>query len=406
MSIKLNNRVANIISLFLPLYPILDCYSFISFLSLGKTILLTFLVIASVSCNNVSYHFPEDKCYYRLWIYLAISYFLSCIGSLSFGAFIPGSLSFVIFSVMLIFTIPYVDFKIFYKSYRGVVFIAGILLLVQEVSYFTMGIRPFFVLPLGEINYGTMTYSELMWIHTTTDRSSSIFLEPAHMAQYVLPFLCVELFYKENKNKLFSPFSIFVIIILALLKSGNGMVGLAIVLLFKALIYSHNQRKAKVFLIAILLVPLTLFFFNRYISTEGGQKVLERTEELTMDSDAHSYSRIGLGYEIYGSLPLFNQVIGMSDDNLISSGFVKIRNKDVGSSLYCNGLSKVLISAGALGLLFWLMFLVPIFKGASYIGKSVLVLLLVLSLFSAMYLTAIMWMVLIIAILDNNNINV
>ena len=90
-----------------------------------------------------------------------------------------------------------------------------------------IGSRPTLYLPLEMYYEGsdTTSFSES---RSLMDRSSSFFLEPAHFAQYILPYFCI-VSYNCLKHKTITKELLIMGFTLLLLQSGSGYLGLLIV---------------------------------------------------------------------------------------------------------------------------------------------------------------------------------
>ena len=115
-------------------------------------------------------------------------------------SFIPVSLLF--YSLMFIFLLPNLDLEYVLKFYSVLVYISVGFFLFQEFAYYTIGVRPTFYLPF-EMYYTDSDVQSFADSRAQMDRSSSFFLEPAHFAQYILPYYCIVVsrFIKERINK-------------------------------------------------------------------------------------------------------------------------------------------------------------------------------------------------------------
>jgi len=382
--------------IFLALFPILNGYQFFLFLTIGSLPILALLGLKFIKNPNLKIvYFP--KRYLILWFYLVISYFLSSLGYLEMGIFVPGGLAFCLFSVLLGFLTLVFDYNYFKKIYRLVFIICAGILIVQEFFSFSMGIKLPMVLPFGETTYG-ISVKEIIAVHMVSPRSSSIFFEPAHMAMYALPLLTMELFDKNGSHKLFNLFSLIIIASLLLLRSGNGMLGITVLLTIKVISYIRNGRNFKSLFLLLLIIPIALYAWNSYTETEVGSAVLERTQELTLDKDAHSFTRIGRGYFVYGEMPFFNQIFGMSGENLIQREIIRLEGMGSAQALYFNGVQSILIFTGILGLFMWLLFFTSIYRSGTTLCKVSLIMFLAISLISSTYLSPIMIIVILLAI--------
>lgn len=373
----------NIAMLVLAWFPILNIYKSLLPLGWGSVLILLLWGGAMFQGKSLNKSLALPRQYKVFWIWCAIAYFVSCLPQFKLGALIPGGFNFFIFSIILGFAIKVFDHDAFARHTRIVVIVAGIVLAFQETLYFTTGSRPIFLLPFGQL-MDEITMPELIAEQMRLDRSSSFFREPAHFAQYLLPLLCLELFSEKNKEKLLTPYSILIIAILVLLRSGNGFLGLVVLLAIKGWTYlTHVKTGAKI-LVLIVVAPLVYYAVSSYISTEVGAAMLERTGELENDDSAASYIRVYRGYALYSELPTVNQIIGINDERMMQiipkTSISYLYAGTATNDTYMNGVQSVMIHQGLIGLLLCIWMYVGFVRKKPLQSKMQVWLLLLLSL--------------------------
>lgn len=373
----------NLAMLVLAWFPILNIYKSPLPLGWGSVLILLLWGVSLFQGKSLNKPLALPKQYKVFWIWCAIAYFVSCLPQIKLGALIPGGFNFFIFSIILGFAIKVFDQDSFVRHTRIVVIVAGLVLVFQEALYFTTGSRPIFLLPFGQL-MDEITMPELIAEQMKLDRSSSLFREPAHFAQYLLPLLCLELFSEKNKERLLTPYSIFIIAVLVLLRSGNGFLGLVVLLAVKGWTYLTNVKVGAKILALIVVAPLAYYAVSTYISTEVGSAMLERTGELENDDSAASYIRVYRGYALYSELPTVNQIIGINDERMmqiipktsISYLYAGTETNDT----YMNGVQSVMIHQGIIGLLLCIWMYVGFARKKPLQSKMQVWLLLLLSL--------------------------
>ena len=370
---------------YLALYPILRIYLFLPGLSWGD-MLFFWLIAAELYRKKGKIRLSYPQYYKAYWIYIACSYLV--VSYFKPAAFIPGGWSFFIYSIILGYVILKFDYEAFKKYYRFVFVISLVIFLLQEIMFYSLGYRFHALLPFGRLLDG-FSMSELIVEHQTGLRSSSFFREPAHLAQYVLPLLIMELFDHEGRDKICNKYAVAIVLMLLFLRSGNGMLGLLIVLAIKFAHYIYSKEiKYKVFKIiiagGILVIPIMY-----YMGTEAAQLMVFRSAELQNEEESASYIRIYRGYALYGELPAINKLIGINEDDLveripktsISYLFTGERISDV----YCNCIQYILIYSGFLGFLFVALVYFKLFKNARIMGRTSILLLFTISLVASIY---------------------
>jgi hypothetical protein len=386
--------------------PVFNIYKSPLFFGYGTLLLLLFILFAVLKYHSIPKIISLPAKYYVLWLWCAIAYFISCLPQIKIGALIPGGLSFLVFSIELGFIISFFDISFFKHHTRVVVVIAGVILILQELMFFTTGSRFTAILPFGQL-MDDMPVGELIDEQMKINRSCSLFREPAHFAQYLLPLLCLDLFSKENREKLITPYSFFIAIVLVLLRSGNGLLGLILLMTVKVFYFIKKAKVGVVILAVIFAIPIGYYAVTSYLSTEVGTAVLERSSELENDDSAGSYIRIYRGYALYSEMPTFNKIVGMNDENLLrliprtSISFL-FRGEDQ-YDLYMNGVQTAMIHYGLIGLLLIIWFYLTLLKGKSIMPKIQICLLLLISLLGQTFLESIMLYCTVLAITDTES---
>lgn len=387
--------------LFLALYPILNIYTFfVPGVSWG-TVAIGWLIGVELykKRGKVSFEYPRGYSLY--WIYLTISYiFLS---SFKLASFVPGGVSFFLYSVVLGYAIAHFNYFYFKRYYWFVFFVSAIILCFQEIQYLFMGYRFHVLFVYGSLLDGT-SLPELISEHVFGSRSSSFFREPAHFAQYILPLLAMELFDHKSVKKILTYRSLFIIVILLLLRSGNGIVGLLLLLFVKILHYLYcSEIKNKIFKLIILagIISLPLVYYAR---TEAAQHLLFRSNELQYDENGASFARIYRGYALFEELPLLNKTFGISEDNLVSiipkTKVSFMFSGERQSDVYCNCVQFILIYTGIIGLCFVFSIYYHIYKCSTVLGKSLIAVLVLLSFIASIYNSYIMLFTTCVAMYD------
>ena len=375
---------SRVVMLVLSIFPILNYYQGPLF-SYGIWLFVFLIIIKCIREKKINvYFFPKSFIYY--WSFLAVALIIVA-RPLKITYLIPGGLGFFVWALILGFVIKYFNLFYFRKYARFIVILCGIVIVLQELMFFSVGSRFNFFLRLSnELTIG-IPYHELVNSMMYGPRSSALFSEPAHFAQYILPLLAIELFSSRNIGKFLTPFSVFIIFILIVLRSGNGFVGLMLLLIIKTISY-FKERGSKSVLLFLILIPIAVIAFQKYASTEVGSDVLSRTEELENDESSASYIRIFRGYVVYDGMPTMNKLIGTTQENLKQMNIPMLHIKDDELyDLYFNGLQNVLIYNGIIGLLFLAFFYYKQGKEGTIMAISEILLLLVLSLLGQVYLS-------------------
>ena len=191
------------------------------------------------------------------------------------------------------------------------------------------------------------------------DRSCSMFLEPSHFAQYIIPFLAIELGRLHETKRIISPIAIFLTLVLLFLKSGNGLL-LCALLWFISILFSNIRKSKKIFILFPFITIVLFYGFNYIIHTEMGEQLLSRMDELDPDSGkmTSGIMRVFRGFWVFGDLSSIIQIFGGSfgaKDMLIEGSSYIWMFRD--NERYINNIQMLLISFGFIGLFFFFYFI-------------------------------------------------
>ena len=392
-----HNIIRELVTLFLAIGPILSMYEVFG-LRLDFICFLLLLIITVIYSKGYKYVFPQK--YMLLWGYMAFSYLFFTSGHLRPSSFIPGGVTFAGYSLFLASCTYYLDYEFFKKVYRFIFIVTLALFVGQELMYLAVGYRFVPILPLGELST-PLTYNEMVDRNMFVDRSASIFFEPAHYASFILPLLAIELF--DDKHRRISVYAILAIITLLVLRSGTGLLGLTAILIYKLItVFKHMSLPKKI--LAFIILPISIFWVvSYYSSTEIGEEMFKRTEELTFDESGHSFSRIAMGFFIYEQLPTLNKIVGASDDQLfpIANQFV-INVTDREGILFTNGWQHVLTRSGIIGLVLLILVFYCLYRGNNGQSKALIWVFLAISLVEQTFCQPLMLIVMVLANYSKN----
>ena len=382
--------------LLLAIFPLLKYYALTVSLpfSIGEVLLLLFsvYVLSRFNAKKV-WHFPKH--YVTYWAYCAVIVFITSGVKVSY--LLPGGFSMCMFSLWFATFAFVFDEDYLLRFFRNMFIPLAVFFVIQEISFRATGTRITWHLPIASETayYGGLTFEQLESVQAWGERSSSLFMEPAYFAEYLLLHLCLEFFGEEGRNKLFNKYIIAIVLVLLLLKSGTGLVGLAFLGTLKLISYNKTQKSWKSRALTLVLLPALYIGATYYVSTEIGSGMLKRQNELT-DQSGSSYERIFRGLELYDAMPFPNKIIGID-----SSTFRETSNyngvETLKEGMLFNGFQTVLITKGLLGLLLLFAVYVPIYRRSNILTKSSLGLLLLLSWIESVYLMPAMLILTLIA---------
>lgn len=270
------------------------------------------------------------------------------------------------------------------KYYKRFAFISIMFLFIQQF------IRINGVIGLLPLARGIDSIYYLDKINYVT-RYSSFFSEPAHFSQFLFPLLTISIFYKNYHHRYI--WIALIILTLLLLQSGNAIIGLAIILMmvfFKQM--SKPKLKSKIINIVVVLC-LCLPVSYIYLSSNMGQDVLDRQDELESDTEAISsgFIRIFRGYYLFKEYSFTEQVFGIPDSKIYLSKINKsplaytfIEEDD---NYFFNGIQFILLRTGYIGLTIVLWLFASLWKNNNFCGRTLLLIIFILLFISTSWLS-------------------
>ena len=379
-------------ALYLILEPILSIYGWLNF-SFSKILSLIIVFIYTINWSiyrNVHSHVPKYLLLYFAWLLLC-NYF-------SFGSLLPLGNIFQLLLIISIFTI--LKFNNLIGLYRKFAFISIAFFLVQEISFYATGYRIIGILEWLPICFGGESFDldHYLSYQEVGDRSASFFSEPAHFAQFLLPLFAIEIFNIRNLRSAITP--LILIIILLLLRSGNGLIGLAsICFLYSLSIFARSSLRKKLTASIFVIIFSTSFYY--YARSEMGDSLLGRSESVSGEVDTSSgFIRTFRGYYIYDEYNLFEKIIGINNIETIKKkrdqckvSWTFADDNDV----YVNCIQDVLLRTGLIGAIIFMLMLLSIWKQNKLEGKAIVVTFFILSFFASLYMSSTMMLYLYLA---------
>lgn len=390
----------------------LDCLAAYVFalgmiLSIYGVSIVTFYIICSLLCMLfVKIMYKHIRLVYtKPFFAFIISFFVMRIIR---GDIVHPPLGIILFLMMIGFFCGHLKTDLFIKAYRTIANINIIAFYAQIIMKMIYGYsfsNIFFFLPLAsadEFEIDIATYQEKLMY---AERSSGFFSEPSHLAGFLLPLLCLELFYgeKNNNRKLYS---LFLFITLLLTMSGCAFTGLLVISIMCIISILRKLSYRRGLLILAFSIPV--FFLCGYVFSHSkvGEIFVERQEEFSGDDEnASGFIRAVRGYYVYDELGFKERILGVSSNQLKT-----LVEKSVWSSsfaldrgIYLNFVQRLIICEGAISTFLFLLFLFCLFKHCNYAGKSIILIFIVMSFIESLYFSAEMQLFIISAFLMSNN---
>lgn len=384
----------------LAILPMLAWYAIPFPVGLGYALVL-FLSVYTIARNSFKINvFPIA--FWLVFAYISIMWMYHFDFAI-YTLFPPGGWVFFLFFLALLWGTINFDRQYLEKYMRWVVLISAALFWVQFAQRITTGSSFCFVPNLtGAFTYEGMSYAELVAHQRYGTRPCSIFLEPSYMAYYYITYLAIVWFNSDNQKKWINKEIILIILSLLALKSGSGMVGLAIILTVKIFTLYWNANAKRRFMLIMLIIPILAISVNTYIDSEVGQDILSRSKEFSTEGSS-GFTRVVGGYMMFDQLKGNEQVFGISDfrDRF---GIERIDGRLI---FFANGVQTILLSLGYIGALLYLLFYTSLFRKSNLTSRMCIIILLVMSLLESNYLNPYMMLLTIIPCADcykHNNI--
>ena len=353
----------------------------------GTTINLEVLFMLINGCVFTFYNYSHNN--KAVWprfftVFVIYSFITPLFGFIKYGnggAIKSTYVSFIPFLLCFVQLPSIIKWEYIKKYYCKLSYISISFFVVQEFMYYLLGWRLVGLLPFMPVSYSYTTMGAFIEVMSHLNRSMSFFLEPAHYAQYILGYLAVVLADNSKHGKLLSREA--VVISLALLLTWSGTAILSTLLLWTILFFKLKIRKSiKYGLILPTVLLCACISFNYIRSTERGEEIMERKEEMSFQQSRVSSGmiRIFRGFLVYGDMPLDEKIFGVGTgtipDVIDHSKFLFMFYD---FDRYVNTAQAVLIGGGIVGASFFLLFLInmakkksayPLFLVSLFIGLS------------------------------------
>lgn len=271
------------------------------------------------------------------------------------------------------------DFK---RIYEKIVLLLSLIVIVQFLIYTFTGRATMMLVPGLELNYRTFSSTEYSaetlsrlsygWLY----RPCSLFLEPAHHAQYVMPWLFLELLSIDTSEKKNIRNCLIVSIGLLLTASSLGVLGCVIAWIMAFIRWSSKlNRKAFVrniffggvivaLAVVFLRIPSVQFYFRM------------KMEEMTADNwGSNSFTmRMIRGFACFADFDFIDKIFGCGYGNILqyitTQNISTIYDGRMGDLSYMNGAATLLCGYGVLGTVYYVyvFFVRKYIKTAAYFG--------------------------------------
>lgn len=389
----------SIFMIMLAVSPILNLY-YVGPFTIAEILFMVSFVLA-VYRNTFSFH-PYPKLYFLLWAYLAI-HLVFFFHPFKVTYLIPGGIRFFIFSISIGVFVSNFDIQKLNKYLNLLFIFSAIAFLYQFFSLKVLGTPISMLLPLADkLNYANFTYDELRAVQLLNDRPSSFFAEPSYFGQFCLIVLCIDFFSQKNIEKVYTPLSIFIIIILLLSRTGAGFLGLIVIVTLKSFYLGFMTENKTARMYFFLLFPVVIVFIFYYMSSEIGRELLERTNDISSaagEGGRSQYLRLFAGWIYLSDLDIEHLITGATEMHLVS----EYEAGETGG-IFFNGVTYFILMHGVIGFALLVGSYIHKIRGNGFLSISAGILLLVIGLFEAIYIQPLMLLLSILILVNSKQI--
>jgi len=307
-----------------------------------------------------------------------------------------------LFYMLILLTVKYSSSHTFWRCYNTILVIAIVFFCIQEISWYTTGSRMSGLIPFFDFSfYEDGGNQQMQEFQQHTNRSSSIFMEPAVFAKYLIPGLIVNLRYT---TKYFIRILGFLIIFL-LLRSGVGFLLAAVCIFCYVLYIPIKTRVNKILLIlslcGVLAGGLYVVRSNEFVNSQ-----FERVDEISSSAgeDASGFQRVIRGYLLYAGMSVEEKICGIGSKNIsyaISQSPYRLFFAD-NEDVYLNGIQAILVGGGIVGLALFFLMMYKFQQKQNRMVKMTTICLIFSSFVAAEYLSATMFLYLGIILFEQN----
>lgn len=369
--------LTKIVSFFVVMLPILEPYGFfVGSTPLSKIAMLFCCLLICLWPDKKRLEFPK---YYKAFLIYAFTFPIVCgIIAKYYSGTLSSFVTVGLYSICVGLYLPYLDLKKVCKYYRLLVYICCGVFIIQELIYFVAGYRMSGLLPFLPVIYD-MSTEEFMAMQAASLRGSSVFLEPSHFAEYLLPYLAIVLGKCLIRRRIVSLEMLFITAVLFFLQSGTGVM-IALILYFIYIIKLKMNFVAKYVFVCPILLIIGICSYAYISETEVGKELLGRSDELVIDETARVSSgtmRIYRGYYVFEEMPFFEQLFGVGAGNVgsvaLNSSVVSMFVEGDGTKPMLNVVQVLLVGYGILGILMFSIHIINLLRKNTYHGSLIAV---------------------------------
>lgn len=320
----------------------------------------------------------------------------------------------IVFVGIIVASRKYFDYDLGRKWYGHSVVFCSLILIFQYLVHFMTGEALFGILPGTILNYENEMAADYFIAYSYNRlnigfpyRPCSVFVEPAHYAVYVLPWLFLEVNKPQMKNS--KVFVVLVTFAVFLSSSSLGIVGGVVA--WGTLLIGYVKRH-KLTRRVLVYIPITLILIVGIISvllqSEGFLfSVRTKLESLGNLSEASSLTyRLFRGMLFYAEIGVLYKAFGLGYGNLDAYYHATNMRLSIDNNLvqvaYMNGIQEILNMYGLVGLFLFVAWLYYCYKKS--FDSKMLVLAFLAILFGSDYYDTASYTVVVVLLLTSHNI--
>lgn len=292
----------------------------------------------------------------------------------------------------------YFDVRYALMLYRKIVLIVSGILTYQFLMYKFFNKAIYFLIPNATLNYGNginsseIISSVLLGLSSGYYfRPSSIFIEPAYYAAYVLPYIAIVLFRSSSFEK--EEFILLLYCSLNSMLTTSTLAFVSCLILWILWIYKYireNNLKVNILPLILILITITFVFYKTYSSDAIMISLLIKLKSLNnLDSASSLTLRLFRGGYFYSELDSLLKIIGVGYGNLSSyyhgASINLIYDSKLTQISYMSGFFTILNSFGIIGIIAYAYWMLSLFLHSGFAKKGLLIIFIVFILTSDCY---------------------
>lgn len=306
-----------------------------------------------------------------------------------------------VIQVLISYVLFYGTFNIeyFIQQYKRIAILFILFFFIQVIVYNTSNMHISGIIPGVPLNIDDL--DAFYRVMENSNRCYSVFSEPAHFVQFLLPLLVLELFYDKAKYHFY--FAGLITVVLLLLQSGTALLCLIPVFVYLIPLLKNKINNNFYSLFPILVVAVIAFCgFYYYINSDIGYALGERSGELSMQystgENVSGFLRIWRGYYVYSDYSTIEKIFGNTNTADLNA-HIKNSGMSMGilNETYFNAVQNILLRTGIIGLVIIIAVFVNLYKGNYTCGKCMIMVLVCMMFLSSIYFSITMLTFILIA---------